>query len=71
MHSSNPSNLMSDMSHLSYQMNAKVDKAGLYERAAHSRDLELKIIMQTLKRSKEQQTNEIDKSFKWEIESLR
>ena len=54
-----------------YQMNNKVDKAGMYERAAHSRDVELKIIMSTLKRTKEQQVEEIDKSFKWEIEALR
>ena len=43
----------------------------MVERAAHSRDLELRIIMQTLKRSKEQQVDEIDKSFKWEIDTLR
>ena len=52
-------------------MNQKVDKIGMQERAANARDLELKIIIQTLKRSKEQQIEEIDKSFKWEIETLR
>ena len=65
MHSSNPTTLMSDVSMANYQMNNKVDKAGMYERAAHSRDVELKIIMSTLKRTKEQQVEEIDKSFKW------
>ena len=54
IHSSNPTTLMSDMSQLNHQMNTKVDKAGLCERAAQSKDLELKIIIQTLKRSKEQ-----------------
>lgn len=71
MSSSNPTTLMSDVSYLNNQINAKVDKAGMVERAAHSRDLELRIIMQTLKRSKEQQVDEIDKSFKWEIDTLR
>ena len=52
-------------------MNARSDKIGQQERAAHARDLELKIIAQTLKRSKEQQIEEIDKSYKWEIETVR
>ena len=70
---SNPGTFISsDGSYLQPAMiNQKVDKIGMQERAANARDLELKIIIQTLKRSKEQQIEEIDKSFKWEIETLR
>ena len=49
-----------------------IDKSqSAYEKAHHARELELKIIRQTLKRSKVEQIDEINKSFKWEMEALR
>ena len=44
---------------------------GAVEKASHARELELKIIQQTLQRSKDQQIDEINKSFKWELEALK
>ena len=43
----------------------------MVERANNARELELKIIGQTLKRSKVEQIDEINKSFKWEMDALR
>ena len=49
-----------------------IDKSqSAYEKAHHARELELKIIRQTLRRSKVEQVDEINKSFKWEMEALR
>ena len=49
-----------------------IDKSqSQYEKAHHARELELKIIRQTLRRSKVEQVDEINKSFKWEMEALR
>jgi hypothetical protein len=60
---------MSDMS--SFHNPQKTEKATAFEKANHARELELKIIQQTLKRSKEDQIDEINKSYKWEMEALR
>ena len=49
----------------------KQDTKSAYEKAHHARELELKIIRQTLRRSKVEQLDEINKSHKWEIEALR
>ena len=49
----------------------RAEKMGSYERAVRSNDLELKIIYNHLKKSKEQQIDEIKKSYKWETDAMR
>ena len=49
----------------------KVDTKSAQEKAQHARELELKIIRQTLRRSKAEQIDEIQKSHKWEMDTLR
>ena len=70
---SNPAANMSELSSMHNNPNyfGRVEKAGSYERALRSNDLELKIIYSRLKKSKEEQIDELKKSYKWEIEALR
>ena len=57
-----------DLSHLNRPSD---NKTYAYEKASNARELELKIIRQTLKRSKAEQIEEINKSYKWEVDALR
>ena len=57
--------------HLYPNRSSLIDRTSVVERANNARELELKIIGQTLKRSKVEQIDEINKSFKWEMDALR
>lgn len=72
---SGPVGNLSELSSFAYYpmpaVQGKQDTKSAFEKAQNARELELKIIRQTLRRSKAEQIDEIQKSYKFEMESLR
>lgn len=73
---SGPFGNLSELSSFAYYpmpavQGGKQDTKSAFEKAQQARELELKIIRQTLRRSKAEQIDEIHKSHKFEMETLR